>query len=73
MQISKNYDLVWQHSEYQEYQWTQDGTCVNVKRGKIIKCAVVGSTQGYCLRGRFFSKSQIRKKLLKLQKNNCPF
>lgn len=73
MQITVNYDLKWQLKSSPNYQFTDSGICVNVKRGKVVKKTVVGLTKGYCINGKFRSCLQLRKELQPIKKEVCPF
>jgi len=73
MQITVNYNLKWQLKTAPNYQFTDDGICINVLRGKIVRKVVVSSTKGYCINGKFKSVLQLRKELIKIEKIICPF
>lgn len=73
MQITLKYNLVWQLKTSPNYQFTDDGICINVKRGKQVRKVVVSGTKGYCINGKFKSVLQLRKEIIKIEKINCPF
>jgi len=64
--ISNKYDLVWQLSFANNYQFTSKGVCVNVATNRVIKKTVVGYTVGYNIKGRFRSLKQLRSQLVKI-------
>lgn len=72
--ISKKYDLVWQLSIANNYQFTSKGVCVNVATNRVIKKTVVGYTVGYNIKGRFRSLKSLRVQLVKINKlEQVPF
>lgn len=71
--ISVTYSLVWKYLDDEKYQFTMEGKCVNVLRNKEVRRVLVGYTEGFCLNGKFKSLSQIRNKLVKIEKEYCPF
>lgn len=73
MQITINYNLKWQLKSAPNYQFTDDGICINTLRGKQVRKVVVSGTKGYCINGKFRSVLQLRKELIKIEKENCPF
>lgn len=73
MQITINYELVWQLKTAPNYQFTEDGICINTLRGKQVRKVVVSGTKGYCINGKFRSVLQLRKELIKIEKSICPF
>jgi len=73
MQITINYDLVWQLKTAPNYQFTDNGICINTLRGKQVRKVVVSGTKGYCIKGKFRSVLQLRKELIKIEKSILPF
>lgn len=73
MQITVNYDLKWQLKSTPNYQFTDDGICINTLRGKQVRKVVVSSTKGYCIKGKFKSVAQLRPELVKIEKSILPF
>ncbi len=71
--ISKSYDLVWQISDAENYKFSKDGKCFNVKRNKELKRVLVGGSVGYCINGKFQSLTQLRTKLIRIQETFLPF
>ena len=73
MQITLNYDLVWQLKTAPNYQFTDNVICINTLIGKKLWNVVVRGTKGYCIKGKFRSVLQLRKELIKIEKSICPF
>lgn len=72
--ISKKYDLVWQLSIANNYQFTSKGVCVNVATNRVIKKTVVGYTVGYNIKGRFRSLKWLKFQLVRINKlEQLPF
>lgn len=72
-----NYNLVitltHELSDAVEYKWTSNGICVNTKTGNIIQSIEKDRCKGYYIRGKFKSKTLLRKKLQKIKKQETPF
>lgn len=66
-------DFKWVWSLDEKYQFTKDGRCFNVQRGKEIKRTVIGYTEGFCLQGKFRSLKRLRSELKKIVKTEIPF
>lgn len=73
MQITVNYNLKWQLKTAPNYQFTDNGICINTLRGKQVRKVVVSGTKGYCINGKFKSVLQLRKELIKIKKEILPF
>ena len=73
MQITVNYNLKWQLKSAPNYQFTDNGICINTHRGKIVRKVVVSGTKGYCINGKFRSVLQLRKELIKIETIILPF
>lgn len=71
--ITGEYNLVWQLSDADNYQFDKLGNCINIKTNRKLKMTVVGYTTGYCIKGKFRSLKQIKSKLVKIKKDECPF
>ena len=71
--LIKSYNLVWQVKDAPNYQFTQNGECVNTQRGKEIKQVLIGYTLGFCIKGKFQSLANLRKRLVKVETTNCQF
>jgi hypothetical protein len=44
MQVTINYNLKWQLKTAPNYQFTDNGICINTLRGKIVRKVVVSGT-----------------------------
>ena len=73
MQVTINYDLVWQLKTAPNYQFTDNGICINTLRGKQVRKVVVSGTKGNCIKGKFRRVFQLRKELIKIEKSILPF
>ena len=71
--ISINYALIWRLSDNHHYQFTKDGKCFNVKRGKQVKKTICGRSVGFCICGKFRSATSLRPLLEKIPFNDLPF
>jgi hypothetical protein len=71
--FTKKVDLVWMVDYAKNYQFDRKGNCYNIKTSKQLKRAVVGYTEGYCIKSKFKSLKYIRKHLVKIKKVDCPF
>lgn len=71
--ISVNYILKYRLSFAEEYVWTEDNKCFNSKTGRQIKQTMCGRSIGYCIRGKFMSLNTLRKQLIKIKSDICPF
>jgi hypothetical protein len=71
--ITITYTLVWQHSDYPNYQFTKCKKCFNVSRGKELKMIMIGGSIGFCIAGKFQSLAAIRNKLTKIKNEDLPF
>lgn len=71
--ISTNYELMWMVNFAPNYQFTNDGICINTQRGKIVRRVLIGYSVGYCIKGKFYTLEKLRKSLTKIEDNFCPF
>ena len=71
--ISTTYVLKWRLKGSDNYKFTDDGICINTKTGNLIKKVLNGRSKGYCINGKFKSINTLRKKLVKIEKEHCPF
>ena len=71
--ISKNYVLKYKLSIAPNYQFTECKKCFNIKSGMQIKQTMCGRSIGYCINGKFKSLNTLRKFLIKIEKEICPF
>ena len=57
-----------------EYKWTKAGLCVNTKTGNIINSCTKDRCEGFYIRGKFYSKTYLRKQLERIPiKEHTPF
>jgi hypothetical protein len=71
--LTLSYELKWQLKSAPNYQFTNDGICVNLLRGKVVRKILVNSTKGYCINGRFKSVKALRGDLQTIPKQTYPF
>lgn len=71
--ISVKYDLIWQHKDYPQYQFTRCKKCFNVQRGKQVKMVLNGGSIGYWIAGNFETLNSLRNRLIKIIHENLPF
>ena len=70
--ISTTYVLKWQLKNAEHYKFN-DSVCINTKTGKIIQQVINGRSKGYCINGKFKSINTLRKDLIQIPKEYCPF
>lgn len=71
--ISATYTLKYQIDFSPNYQFDTEGQCWNVKTGRKIKKVYNSGSIGYCILGRFYSLTFLRKHLKKIEGVKCPF
>jgi len=71
--ISITYVLYWELKNFQEYQFTKEGKCFNLKSGNEIKKVMKSRCIGYNIRGKFIALNTLRKQLVKIKINETPF
>ena len=71
--FKRDIDLVWMLDFADNYQFDRKGNCYNLKSGRQLKQTVIGYTLGYCIKGKFYSLTRLRKSLVKIEKQDCPF
>jgi len=71
--ISITYTLTYCLSFANNYQFTNDGKCFNVKTGRHIKQVYNSGSIGYCIKGRFYSLTYLRTKLILIPNIKTPF
>lgn len=72
--ISITYTLVWQIKFAEYYKFTSCKKLVNCQTSKEIKKVMNGGSIGYCIKGKFYSLTYLRKHLEKMpNKEYCPF
>ena len=69
--ISISYALIWQHKDYNYYQWSKCGKLFNLRTGRQLKKCYNGGSLGYCIKGKFVTLNKLRKELIKI--NEKPF
>ena len=65
--------LVFQLNFAQNYQWTKDGKCFNIKTGRQIKQSYNSRCIGYNINGKFYSAKYLRTKVVKIDNIKTPF
>ena len=63
----------WKINFTENYVVSHCGKVINLKTNKIIKMQLKQYTKGYYLHGKFYSLSKLRKSLVKVENNYCPF
>jgi hypothetical protein len=71
--ISVTYTLKYELDFAPQYKWSKNNKCFNVKTGRQIKQTYVGGSIGYCICGKFYSLTTLRKHLVKIKKEIIPF
>ena len=71
--ISINYVLKYELDFASNYKWTSDGRCFNSKTNREIKNTMCGRSVGYCIQGKFYSLSTLRKHLVLIKNSKIPF
>ena len=71
--ISINYPLLWRIDFAENYQFTKCKKLFNVKTGKQLKQVYNNGSLGYCINSKFYSFNKLRKHLVKIVLNDCPF
>ena len=63
----------WSIKNEENYFVGSDNNVYNLKTKKKLQMQLKVYTKGYYLSGKFYSLSQMRNKLVKIEKINCPF
>lgn len=71
--VSKSIYFKWKLKFNDSYKWTNDNELYNTKTMRKIKKTVNGYSVGYWICGKFYTLNNLRKSLVKIEKNNCPF
>lgn len=71
--ISKSIVFKWKLSTNYNYRWTDSGKLYNVRTMREIKKTVNGYSVGYWIAGRFVTLQNLRKQLIKIDNEYCPF
>lgn len=56
-------DLKWRLDFANNYQFDSKGNCYNLKTMKQIKRTLIRYTEGYCIKGKFYSLTKLREHL----------
>lgn len=60
-------------SLFEKYNVNSKGVITNTQTGNILKKTVKGYTIGYYINGRFYSLNALRKHLVLIENQYCPF
>lgn len=71
--VSISYTPKYELSFASNYCWTECGKCFNIKTGREIKKVYNKGSIGYSINGRFKSLKSLRKNIVKIKKDFCPF
>lgn len=71
--ISISYNYKWVLKFDSNYVFSVCGKCFNLKRNKLVKKVLKGYTVGYNITGKFYTLENLRKELVKIEDNFCPF
>lgn len=71
--ISVNYSLKWQLRENDKYVWSSCGKLFNLKSGREIKKTLNGGSKGYWIERKFITLENLRSKIERVKKSDCPF
>lgn len=71
--ISTTYVLEFELKTNTNYKFTKDGVCINTKTNRLIKRVLNGRSKGYWINKKFYSLNTLRKQLIKIEVNKCPF
>jgi hypothetical protein len=71
--VSSSYDVKWRIKFSHNYQFTDNGICINTHRNKIVRRVLKSSCIGYNINGKFYSLTKLRTQLERIPKEECPF
>lgn len=71
--ITTTYLLEFELKNNSNYKFTKDGVCINTKTSRVIRKVLNGSSVGFWIDKKFYSVNTLRKELIKIQKEYCPF
>ena len=71
--ITKSIVFKWKLDFSDLYQWTTTGKLYNVKTMREIKKTVNGYSVGYWVNKKFWTVRNLRKHLVKIENERCPF
>lgn len=71
--ITKSIIFKWKLDFNDSYKWTTDNELYNVKTMRKINKTVNGYSVGYWIKGKFYTLNNLRKHLIKINKEYSPF
>lgn len=71
--ISIIYSLKWQVKFAPHYQFTSCKKLINVKRGRVVKKVLNGSSIGYWIESKFYALSKLRTEIELIKNEKLPF
>lgn len=71
--ITKSIVFKWKLDFNSNYQWSSENELYNLKTMNKIKKTVNGYSIGYWICKKFYTIEKIRKCLVKIEKQYCPF
>lgn len=63
----------WKLSFNDSYKWTKEGELYNSKTMRKIKKTVNGYSIGYWIAGKFYTIKNLKKSVVKIETEFCPF
>jgi hypothetical protein len=73
MTISADYKEKWELIDYPNYKITECGKMINSQRGKLLKEVYKNGMHGFCVKGKFYTKSKIRTMARLIERAPIPF
>ena len=71
--ITKSIVFNWKLDFSESYKWTTTGQLYNTKTMREIKKTVNGYSVGYWINKKFWTLRNLKKHLVKIEKEICPF
>jgi len=71
--ITKSITFKWKLSFNDSYRWTQEGELYNARTMRKIKKTVNGYSIGYWISGKFYTLKNLKKSIVKIETEFCPF
>ena len=71
--ITKSIVFKWKLSFNENYQWTNENELFNIKTMRKINKTVNGYSVGYWIEHKFYTIKNLRKYLIKIENEDCPF
>lgn len=71
--ITKSIHFKWKLSFAEHYKWTTENELYNTKTMRKIAKNVNGYSVGYWINKKFYTVKNLRKYLLKIENEYCPF